>query len=386
MRNIVAFANEAGNNSFDFDNGTHFVVASVFTSKEKLVALEQEVTAIRQKYFGTSEMSSVAIGADLEKRLLILNELVRLDFSVYVVVVDKRRLYGEGFRYKGSFNKFLGSLVYKELFKTFPDLKLVVDERAHKEFMRDFKKYVLKNHIPDLFAESEFGFMSSPDSILTQLADVIAGSFGYYYDETLKSQQTQQIIDVLRPKITSINYFPHEFKPFETESSAEDKAYNPVIAALSVEKAREFIEDKKVVSMDDADQVNCVRLLLLYFNSYDFKRYISTKEIMRHLQIGRDEPIKEHGFRTRVIAKLRDAGVMIVSSSAGHKTGYKLPASVEDLHKFVNHGNSMIIPMLSRIAKSRDYIRLATGNQIDILDKPDFLELKKLLDEISFNK
>jgi len=381
MKNIVAFADEFGNNSFDFNNGTHFIVASVFTNADNGLNLEQNIEGVRKKYFKTGEIKSTSIGANHRRRLIILQEVVKYDFSIYAVVVDKRKLYGEGFRYKSSFYKFLNSLVYKELFKTFPDLLLTVDEHGSNNFMRGFKKYVGENHIPSLFDKSEFAFQNSTKSVLIQLADLIAGSLGHYFDETKKSDETQEILNILQPKIASINYFPPEMRMYKVDSTEADQMYNSVIAELSVNKARDFIEKKTINSQVDKDQVNCIRLLLLYFTSYDYKKFILTTEIMKHLSIGRDEPIQEHAFRTKVIAKLRDAGVLVASSSSGDKKGgYKLPASTADLHKFVSHGNTMILPMLSRIAKTRDSIKLATENTIDILEQPEFKNLKKIMD------
>uniref|UniRef100_F4C8V9 DUF3800 domain-containing protein n=1 Tax=Sphingobacterium sp. (strain 21) TaxID=743722 RepID=F4C8V9_SPHS2 len=381
MKNMIAFADEFGNNSFDFENqGSHFIVASVILSKNKVNELEEQAETIRKKYFQTGEIKSSKVGPNHARRIKILAELVKLDFTIYAIAVDKRRLFGEGFKYKGSFYKFLNNIVYKELFRTFPDLSLVVDEHGSNDFMRSFKHYVEKNHVSDLFNQNEFQFAGSAKSVLVQLADFIAGSLGYCFDESKKSNNSKEILEMLKTKISSINYFPPQVSNVGSEAQIEDKSFDAVIAEISVRQARDFIDRKAVNSIYDFDQINCAKLLLLYFNSYDVSRYITTKEILKHLEIGREEPITEHTFRTQVIAKMRDAGVLIASSSSGERKGYKLPSNVRDLHKFVNHGKSVILPMLSRISKSRDKILLATQNQVDILAADSFADLRKLLD------
>ena len=50
------------------------------------------------------------------------------------------------------------------------------------------------------------------------------------------------------------------------------------------------------------------------------------------------------------------------------------------MNKFVNHGKRIILPMLNRIREARDAIKLATGNDLDLLSTEEFKELKKLLD------
>lgn len=380
MKNIIAFADEYGNNSFEFaSQGTHFIVASVILKKEKLEETEQYIEEVRRRYFQTGEIKSRKVGDQHHRRLKILQELVQADFSIYAVVVNKRNLVGEGFKHKPSFYKFLNGLVYKELFKTFPELDLVVDEHGDNDFMRQFKRYVQRYHQPNLFSGSDFQFSGSAESIMIQLADFIAGTLGRCFDETKLSPESQQFLQVLEPKITSLNFFPYDQQHLLQVGEEGDTGFHEDIARIGVNSAIHFIDSKKVVTQDDADQVNCVKLMLLYFNTYGTKKYIPTRQLIQHLQVGREELLTEHNFRTKVIGKVRDAGVLVVSSSAGEHKGYKLPASMQDLYKFVSHGNSVIMPMLHRIAVFRDKIKLATLNDIDILDKEEFKGLRDLL-------
>lgn len=379
MKNIIAFADESGNNSFEFaSQGTHFIVASVILKKEKLAQTEQYIEEIRKRHFQTGEIKSRKVGDQHGRRLKILQELVQADFSIYAVVVNKRKLVGEGFKYKPSFYKFLNGLVYKELFKTFPELDLAVDEHGENDFMRQFKSYVQRHHQPNLFSGSDFRFSGSAESVMIQLADFIAGTLGRCFDEVRLSPESKAFLQVLEAKITSLNFFPYD-KQHLLQEAQQEEGFHEDIAQIGVDSAIHFIDHKKVVTQEDADQVNCVKLILLYFNTYGTKKYIPTKQLIQHLQVGREEMLSEHNFRTKVMGKIRDAGVLVVSSSAGEHKGYKLPASLQDLYKFVGHGNSVIMPMLHRIQVFRDKIKLATLNEVDIVDKEEFKGLKGLL-------
>ncbi|WP_051360124.1 DUF3800 domain-containing protein [Adhaeribacter aquaticus] len=209
MKNIIAFADEYGNNSFNFEEqGTHFIVASVIVPKDKLNDIESSVEKIRQKYFQKGEIKSSGVANNHKRRLIVLHELTQLDFNIYAVVVNKKQLYGEGFKYKGSFYKYCNGLVYRELYKTFPNLELVVDEHGTNDFMRGFKRYVHRYHVPTLFDSSEFSFKSSPDSVMIQLADFIAGTLSRCFDESKITVESNSFLEVLKPKTSSINYFP----------------------------------------------------------------------------------------------------------------------------------------------------------------------------------
>ncbi|WP_041734989.1 hypothetical protein [Dyadobacter fermentans] len=79
-----------------------------------------------------------------------------------------------------------------------------------------------------------------------------------------------------------------------------------------------------------------------------------------------------------MIAQLRDAGVLIASSSRG----YKLPASQGDLYDFVSHSNTIIAPMLSRVKRFHDQVHMATSGKIDILEHDEFSLIRKVIVDI----
>lgn len=152
MNSLIAFADEFGNNSFDFEEqGSHFIIASVIIKSEKIKEISRSLELIRLKYFQKGEIKSSKIGQSHNRRKIILKEVCKLDFTIYAVIVDKTKLYAEGFKYKQPFYKFLNGILYKELFKTFPELELKIDEHGGNDYLIGFKKYVEKNHIRDLF-------------------------------------------------------------------------------------------------------------------------------------------------------------------------------------------------------------------------------------------
>lgn len=148
MKQVIAFADEFGNNSFKFSSeSTHFIAAAIIVNIEDLDEFYSGVEKIRAKYFQTGEIKSSKIKDNHTRRKIILTEIVKLKFNIYSVVVDKTKLYGEGFKFKKSFYKYLNGILYKELYKSFPQLELKVDEYGGNEFMLEFKEYVKQNHI-----------------------------------------------------------------------------------------------------------------------------------------------------------------------------------------------------------------------------------------------
>lgn len=66
---------------------------------------------------------------------------------------------------------------------------------------------------------------------------------------------------------------------------------------------------------------------------------------------------------------------------ASSRDGYKIPTSANDMKKFINHGKSIVLPVLRRIEECRNAILLATTNKYDILDDPEYQKLKELIEK-----
>jgi hypothetical protein len=362
----LAFADEFGTNSFDFDKqSSHFIVCSIIVNEHDLGLLEIEVEEIRRKNFQKGEIKSLKVGPNHKRRKAILEKLCKLNFQIYAVVINKKLLYSEGFKHKASFYKFANGLVYKELYKTFPRLTLAVDEHGGNDFMLSFKKYVQKNHIGDLFAGANFLVENSRSSLMIQVADFIAGTLGYCFDDTKKSSESESFLKILEPRLSSINHFPN-YESLVEETHVSDTTFDIRVSDMALRSALSFVKDKQNSEQSHSDQISFVKLLLMYHTTYRKKGFVSTKELINHLDAGREHKISEQYFRTQIVGKVRDAGVLIASNSSGDK-GYKLPTSADDLYKFIKHSNGIIIPMLKRIKRAKDIMSLATHNELDLL-------------------
>lgn len=374
---ILAFADEFGNNSFDFNSqGSHFIIAAVICKNENLDKLHNEINNIRKNHnFQTGEIKSSKVGGNHSRRKKILNDIVKLNISIYAVIVDKRKLHGKGFNFKKSFYKFLNNLVYKELFRTFPQLELHVDEHGGNDFMQEFKKYVLKHHEMNLFSGSEFNILDSQKSFYIQLADFVAGTLGYIFDETKKSEHSDEFLSILHPKITSLNHFSNTFSFEELAETNIDANFDTEIASVCHQRIKTFLDTTIGTTQQKIDQINFLKLLLLFQRANAKNRYITTNEIFDHLNPSRNESLNKEYFRSKVVGNLRDQGILIASS----RSGYKIPSNSKDLDSFVKHGKRIVLPMLNRIKQAREAIKLATGTELDILKNDDYSELRKLL-------
>ena len=134
--------------------------------------------------------------------------------------------------------------------------------------------------------------------------------------------------------------------------------------------------------MDDfvKARILVVKHLLFRFMNNDTRGYISTRELLDRIESASLPIRSERVFRQEVIGKLRDAGVVIASSSS--RKGYKIPSKKSELYDYVNHDANILIPMLLRLKKCRDIIKLGTSNELDLLNRSEFQPLKSYFDSV----
>jgi len=173
--------------------------------------------------------------------------------------------------------------------------------------------------------------------------------------------------------------YPKTYATYVLENSAIAKDYDEEIAKLCFAQAVKFIER----NADEYDpeikaQVIVLQYLLFRFMNNDTRGYIYTQELKAQLANTELRGIKDQTFRMRIIGRLRDKGVIIASS----QRGYKIPSKQAELYDFINHDAKIVIPMLARLKRCRDLVKLGTANKLDLLAHPQYSQLQAFFDSL----
>ena len=366
-----AFMDENGDYRFDFENSgvsTHFIVVFLLVKESNKEYLELELE--RMKEFNSFQ--------DHTQRIHILNEVKDLPFTIYAYAIDKRKIREDsGIMHKTPFMKYVNRMVYDDLNRSFEQLDLVAEEQESKLFLREFRSYIQKRSIPDLFNYSTFGFNDIQSDNLQQLAGIIGELLAGGY-QNFSTSQYQSNLKTIKHKISAINLLPRDYKNYlyEYKPESSDSRYDEMIIKQSVNLAYKYIEKHRKSEEDDEK----LRIDFLKFLLFNLKEnpldYVYTGEILDNLNELRAIKINQHYFRSNIVSKLRDSGVLIASSNRG----YKLPVCLNDLYDFVNLSSLTIHPMIQRISKCREQILAATNNEIDILEQREYDYLKKVIE------
>ena len=190
---------------------------------------------------------------------------------------------------------------------------------------------------------------------------------------------------MLEKKFIRIELYPKNIETYTVDTSALAESYDKDVADICMRQALIFLgKHENDEDVERKAQVIILKYLLFRFMNNDQRKYIPTKELKNQLLYSLEQEFSNQTFRTRIIGKMRDEGVIIASSSP--KKGYKIPATKAELYDFINHGTKIILPMLERLKKCRDTIKLGTANQLDLFEKTEYSNLKKYFDDINLGE
>lgn len=374
-----AYIDECGNFGFDFSNegvSKKYILCAVIVKNSDLDYLHGQVTKVKKENgFQNAEMKSSAIGNNFRRRSKIVSELLTVNFRVILFIADKQAFYNGSplTTYRKSFIKYLHQRLYNVLYTAYPKLKIIEDQIGSSEFQESFKNYVRENRPQNLFNDYDFDYTDSRDELFVQLADFIGGTIS----KAITDPDSPNYLEVLKGKIICTEEFPNTKGPYWGSTQEPAKYYDKEIYDLALYRANSFISEHEKDEFGETRlQVVALRYLLFNVQNIDALKYISSHQLLNILEEYAEAKIRLNYLYRRIIAPLRDAGVILASCSQG----YKIPISAEDITTYINQTHSVVSPMLHRIGICRDLIKQQTNNNLDILDDPAFLRYKGYFD------
>lgn len=382
-----AFVDAYGDPGLDVEKAAataFFIVAAVLVDGERVEDVYAAAEAIRQKHFQTGPIKSSAVGENDKRRLRILADLMALPIRFAAVALDKQRVMKDGdfiypgLRFKGSFVKFVHSQLFDRLYERHPGLQVLADGTGREEFMEEFRRYVLggmSGRQGNLFAKPGFAFERSTNHVLIQVADFVAGSLARIYDHKKFSSRAEDIHRALQPNALYVTDWPKRFRnppPLKQLASEHDDR----VRRYCLERVQDFIAEH--LDSDDPDvkaRTAALEFLLFRYEWAGEDAWTPTGSLQDYLAEVCVEPPSAHNIRSKMIAPLRDVGVILASSNRG----YKVPASIDDVVQFVERTDSVVVPMLRRVETARQAVKDLTGG-FDILSQERFAALREALD------
>lgn len=352
-----------------------YILNAIIVNTDEIDEVRAAADEIRAKS-KLAEIHSADIRSD-KNRTRLMREVVELRIKAYSFVVDKRELNKEsGLSFRDSFYKYINRKFYEKLVQNWHNVEIYSDEYGTDAFMNRFKEYLARENKGELFSP-RFNYRNSKKEPLLQISDLVGGTLGKCVDPSKHSIHRSQYVDFISKISIGVTCWPTRLAPLIRQNSITSKTnhYDAEIQDYSFQLAREFLVNRNNPKEDELLKVEVIEYLLYVAEWIDEKKWLQTDELLNHLHTLRFE-VNAEKLRRTAIGPLRDDDLIIASSSRG----YKLPVCLSDVNHFVQHTNSIVPPMLSRLKRARDALRVKTLGALDILDGEDLSYLRKVLE------
>lgn len=390
MAALYAFFDESGDPNFPVDEpdrSAHYVVGGVLVPEDRTAEARSAADAVRREHFGPGEMTfksrAMSKARNAAKRRAVVEAVADLPVTFAVVGVDKRAVRpGSPLeRYKRTFTKFTGRVLFERLYASHEALHVVHDEHGSEEYMEGFNDYVNSRAMPDLFrARSTFCFEDSEAEPLVQAADIVVGTvFRLLRDPS--AAEYRRLFELLRPRLHVYATWPMVYAPVEPPPSESERAEaDRVVRDHALSQAARYLDEHR--ADDDPVSIASVAVLdrLVYASQFDpDTNSVHAAELVHALKgFGFPFDINDRWLRAEVIGPLRDDGVVI----AGSHNGYVIPRTMDELDDHARQVRTIAVPMIKRLARYRADLFNRTGGDLDLVGSGDMDEVRALVDAL----
>ena len=183
---MLVFIDESGDPGMKRKDGSSrlfIVTAVIFEDNEEAQRCDVRINEIRG-LLGVNHRFEFHFNKCCDRyRKVFLERVSDANFFYHAIVLNKAKLWGEGFKYKNSFYKYAASLVFENAKSQLLQAKVVVDKRGNQEFRTELAKY-LKGRMNDgqKVLIKKVSMESSHSNNLLQLADMVSGAVFRSFD------------------------------------------------------------------------------------------------------------------------------------------------------------------------------------------------------------
>lgn len=382
---VYVFFDEFGNAHLNLEKEgsfSHFIYTGIVISESNLSKARSKRDEISREYFQNTDIRSRNIKNNdkgFNKRMNILGSLKELNFLVFVQVINKGELNSNGLKYKEVFYKFFQKTFIEKLTLHYSAFEIYADELGYPEFKRGLTEFIEENAFQrDLFNQDRYYKLVDDikEEPLIQLADFLSGCVGKIYCTSHQHDKADLLYDSLKDRLY-VDVFPFQKEYFSERLPENHPEKDKQIASISMRLIKNYLDSDRSDNPYHSDEV--LKRLLLNFKISP-NRLVDTDELVDLINRF-DNKYSTQNLR-QAIGYLRDKGLLIASIQGRY--GYKIPNKIDDLYGFYNRYMNSVVPMLKRINRCNDVLKIESVNDVNILEmNPNFDVLRDLLEAIN---
>jgi hypothetical protein len=186
---MLVFIDESGDPGLKIGSGStdYFIVTLVaFEENDEALKTDQRIKLLKHELGFPPHFEFHFTNAKASYREAFLSAVASYGFFYFSIVINKRKLTGEGFKFKESFYKYACGLVFENAKPYLNNATVVIDGSGSREFRRQLGSYLRRRTNDTKGNARVIGKIKIQDSNrnnLLQLADMICGAVARSYSQ-----------------------------------------------------------------------------------------------------------------------------------------------------------------------------------------------------------
>lgn len=177
---MLCFVDESGDTGLKVGKGSSrfFTIAMVmFSEHDEATACDQRISLLRRELGIPKEYEFHFSETPAKIKKAFFEAVLPYNFFYFAITINKPALYGEGFKFKGSFYKYTCNLVFENAKQHLDNSTVVFDGSGSRQFKQELQLYLKRKMNEEGTSRiQKVKVQDSHKNNLIQLADMICGA------------------------------------------------------------------------------------------------------------------------------------------------------------------------------------------------------------------
>jgi len=206
---MLVFIDESGDTGLKIEKGAtrYFVIVMiVFEDNEEALACDRRIDLLRRELSVPPDFEFHFHKNSNRIREEFFRAVFPYQFFYYGIVINKQKLFGEGFRVKESFYKYAAGLLFQNAKEKLERATVIIDESGQQLFKYQLASYLRKRiNTTDRRHIHKVKMQDSKRNNLLQLADMIAGAINR---SLVDGKNEKKFRDIIAPREIYVQIWP----------------------------------------------------------------------------------------------------------------------------------------------------------------------------------
>ena len=207
---MLVFIDESGDTGLKIEKGAtkYFIIVMVaFENNDEALACNKRIDLLRRELRLPQGYEFHFHSNSDRVREEFLRSVLPYQFFYYGIVVNKEKLFGEGFKNKESFYKYTASLLFENAKDKLERAIVVIDESGRKLFKYQLASYLRKSiNSFDKRHIYKVKMQDSKRNNLLQLVDMVCGAVNRSF--SVKKKDNQKFRNMISPREIYVQIWP----------------------------------------------------------------------------------------------------------------------------------------------------------------------------------